>query len=297
MKHLGKIFGSLFVMLAAVIGISYYEIKRLKIENYTIRSARLPDAFNGWKIVFLSDLHAVSYGEKNDKLIEKIDQINPDMILVGGDMVVGKKGQTTEVACDLISRLAVRYPVVCANGNHEYRMKIYRNLYGIRYDCYVSKLREAGVDYLENDSIRVHHGGESIIITGLQIARRYYRRGPKTEMRPQYLNKILGTKDKEAFQILLAHNPLYFPEYALWGADLVLSGHNHGGLVRLPLLGGVISPQMILFPEYDAGYYRIMDSQMIISRGLGTHTFPIRVFNRPEISVIHLQSDRKEKAE
>lgn len=297
LKLFTKILGSAILIPSAVLGISSYENKTLKVENYQIKSARLPDAFDGWKLVFLSDLHAVSFGEENHKLIEQIERIHPDMIVVGGDMIIGKKDQSTEVAFHLLSHLAEHYPVVCANGNHEYRMKIYRDLYGVRYDCYVSDLRSSGVTYLENDSIKIQKNKEWIIITGLQIARRYYKRGAKTQMKSTYLDSVIGSKRKDQFQILLAHNPLYFPEYAKWGADLVLSGHNHGGLIRLPFLGGLVSPQMTFFPKYDAGYYRIGDSQMIISRGLGTHTFSIRVCNRPEISVIHLQSDKKEKAE
>lgn len=292
-----KIFGSALLIPTSVLGISRYENKNLKVENYRIKSARLPDMFDDFKIVFLSDLHAVSFGEGNHKLIEQIDRIHPDMILVGGDMIVGKKDQTTEVAYELLHHLAMGYPVVCANGNHEYRMKLYRELYGTRYDCYVSDLRASGVTYLENNSIKIIKNGESITVTGLELARKYYQRGAKTPMQPAYLNKVLGSKIKNQFQILLAHNPLYFPEYAKWGADLVLSGHNHGGLIRLPFLGGLVSPQMTFFPQYDAGYYCIGDSQMIISRGLGTHTFPIRVWNRPELSVIHLQGEKKEKAE
>ena len=107
-------------------------------------------------------------------------------------------------------------------------------------------------------------------------------------MEDEYLKETLGEHKEGVYQILLAHNPEYFEEYAAWGADLVLSGHVHGGIMRLPLLGGVISPKLVLFPKYDGGRFYEKDSTMILSRGLGMHTLPIRIFNPAELVVIHL---------
>lgn len=107
-------------------------------------------------------------------------------------------------------------------------------------------------------------------------------------MKKWYLTEQLGICDRKAFNLLLAHNPLYFDEYADWGADLVLSGHVHGGVVILPFLGGVISPQVRLFPKYYAGTYFHGKSEMILSRGLHMHSFRIRLFNMPELSCVTL---------
>ena len=107
-----------------------------------------------------------------------------------------------------------------------------------------------------------------------------------------YIKELLGESRKDYFTILLAHNPDYFPEYDAWGADLVLSGHVHGGLMRLPLLGGVVSPATRLFPKYDGGLFEGKNGKMILGRGLGTHTLPIRIFNPGELIVVELEPEK-----
>ena len=124
---------------------------------------------------------------------------------------------------------------------------------------------------------------KNINIRGLSIELDYYKPGKPEVLEEDYLNKLIGEKNPSDFDILIAHNPLYFPDYARWGSDLVISGHVHGGIIRLPFLKGVISPQMKLFPKYDAGEFSIGNSKMLLSRGLGTHSFMLRVFNRPEL--------------
>lgn len=104
----------------------------------------------------------------------------------------------------------------------------------------------------------------------------------------EFLTSVLGKKDEDIFHILIAHNPIYFKEYAAWGADLIFSGHVHGGLIRLPFLGGVVSPSFQLFPKYDAGKFTKDGKHMIISRGLGTHSNMPRIFNPPELVVVNL---------
>ena len=120
----------------------------------------------------------------------------------------------------------------------------------------------------------------AVSITGCEVDRRYYKRFHKVPMKKEYLDGLLPEQRTDCFQILLAHNPDYFPVYAAWGADLVLSGHLHGGVARLPFLGGVISPRLQLFPHYDGGKFTYGNSTMIVSRGLGMHTIPFR-FNNP----------------
>ena len=123
-------------------------------------------------------------------------------------------------------------------------------------------------------------------IYGLEIDMDYYGKFKKRNMETEYINRLLGKQQTSVFNILIAHNPDYFSTYADWGADLVVSGHIHGGLMKLPVLGGVISPALRLFPEYDGGEYKKGKSTMILSRGLGTHTLPIRIFNPGELVVI-----------
>ena len=113
-------------------------------------------------------------------------------------------------------------------------------------------------------------------------------------MEPGFIEKKLGNvgkSERDKYQVLIAHNPLYFPEYAEWGADMTVSGHVHGGIIRLPLLGGVISPAIALFPKYDGGKYMRGDKAMILSRGLGTHTIHVRFNNPGEVSVIKVRRE------
>ena len=192
-----------------------------------------------------------------------------------------------------MERVAEKYPIYYGLGNHEYRMKIYPENYGDEFWEYITRLKEAGIQVLDNESAWIKVQRENrmtdIRVTGVSIERLYYKRFRKIEMAPDYLDGIVGTADKKAFQILLAHNPEYFEEYVDWGADLVFSGHIHGGIMRLPFLGGVISPKLVLFPKYDGGLFQRGDSTMILSRGLGMHTIPIRIFNPAELVVVHIR--------
>ena len=121
----------------------------------------------------------------------------------------------------------------------------------------------------------------------------YYKKLRKSVMKVSYLNSLLGRPCADEYNILLAHNPDYFQAYAGWGADLVLSGHVHGGIMRLPVLGGVLSPALRLFPRYDGGLYEEGKSKMVLGRGLGTHTLPIRVFNPGELIVVRLEPEEE----
>ena len=140
---------------------------------------------------------------------------------------------------------------------------------------------------LENE--RVFLPRLNLEICGVEIDRTYYKRFKHKQMKGDYLPGLLGRSHQDCFELLLAHNPDYFKEYAAWGADLVLSGHIHGGVVKVPFLGGLISPMMHLFPKYDGGRFEEGDSSMILGRGLGMHTIPLRFLNPGELVVLHLE--------
>ena len=125
-----------------------------------------------------------------------------------------------------------------------------------------------------------------ITVWGYELPIEYYKRGRKAELLEMQITETLGTPDENSFNLLLAHNPIYFPTYAAWGADLTLSGHLHGGIVRLPFVGGVISPQIRLFPKYTHGMYTENGRKLITSAGLGSHTINLRINNPPELVVI-----------
>lgn len=239
------------------------------------------------RFVFVSDLHNNSFGSGNQQLLDAIDEAKPDFIVSAGDMLIAKPGKSMDVAMDFIKKLADKYPVYYGNGNHEYRLRIYPKQYGDMYDRYKDFLDSCGVHHLENADETLQFGKRKINICGLEIDRFYYKRFKKITMEDGYVESEVGKK-KNMFTILIAHNPAYFPSYARWGAELTLSGHVHGGVMRLPKLGGVISPQFKLFPKYDGGLYKNNGKYMILSRGLGTHTIPVRIANRAELIVVDL---------
>lgn len=274
----------------AMLARAAYELTHFKIKRYDVISGKIPEAFHETKIIFLSDLHNTEYGRENERLLEAIKRENPDYIFIGGDMLVAKAGVSFLPALSFVKRLAENYPVYYANGNHEYRLKIYPEQYGENvYDNYVNALKKAGVIYLCNESVNIQRQNQEILVSGLEIDAMYYHRLKRIKMSEIYLPSLLGLRKDERFCILLAHNPVYFPQYAKWGADLVLSGHVHGGIVRIPFLGGVISPQLTLFPKYDAGVFSESNSRMILSPGLGVHSIPFRLFNMPQMQVITLK--------
>lgn len=265
---------------------------RFVIREYTIETDKINKKQT---FVVMADLHNRTYGKENEKLLKALDEVCPDMVLVAGDMLTAKPGKSFETAASFMEKVAEKYPVYYGLGNHEYRMKIYEEDYGDAFKRYTDRLKKVGIIVLDNQTAEVTLSGcsgkeqeEKLRITGVSIERKYYKRFRKTKMEENYLKTTIGEPKAEDYQILLAHNPEYFEEYATWGADLVLSGHVHGGIMRLPILGGVISPKLVLFPKYDGGRFEYGNATMILSRGLGMHTLPIRIFNPAELVVIHL---------
>ncbi len=242
------------------------------------------------KMVLLSDLHNKSFGRDNSRLIAAIDEISPDGILVAGDMLTAGKGADFGHALLLMERLAARYRIYYGMGNHEHRVGLYPDMYPGMYEGYLSGLKRAGIEPLINETVCLPEW--NISVCGAQIGRAYFKHFRREPMETAYLPEILGEPRRDMFQVLIAHNPVYFDAYEAWGADLVVSGHVHGGIMRLPVLGGVISPALTLFPKYDGGVFYEKESTMILSRGLGSHTLPIRIFNPGELIVIDLKPDK-----
>lgn len=257
---------------------------RFVIKEYTCSSRKL---YQEGKVVLLSDLHNKVFGKNNEKLIEAIDKQNPNLIVIAGDMYTSSPKEDNAGAADFVCALAGKYPVYYGNGNHEHKTKLYTDVFGKRYQSYANRLKEAGVVMLENERITLP--AYNMEICGAEIGREYYGKFKTKKMPVSYMEKLLGKVAENTFTLLIAHNPDYFETYASWGADLTVSGHVHGGLMVLPFLGGVISPSLRLFPKYDGGEFRDGKHTMILGRGLGTHTLPIRIFNPGELVVIHLK--------
>lgn len=259
-----------------------YDSSRFVVVRHEIRDRRISGHY---RVVFLSDLHNKQYGKNNAQLLKAIEDAGPDAVLIGGDMINGKPGEKLEGVVDLLRTLKKKYPVYYANGNHEHRIKLYPATYGDAAERYEKALSELGIEPLVNCHVQLP--GANLVIYGSEIDKYYYKRFTVPEMEPDYLPGLLGRPRQEVYTVLLAHNPDYFPRYAQWGADLVLSGHVHGGIIRIPLWGkGLLSPNVRFFPKYDGGTYREGGCTMILSRGLGIHTIPFRLFNPGELIVI-----------
>ena len=231
------------------------------------------------RIVFLTDLHEKRFGDHNERLIEMIDEADPDVILMGGDMINCKKSLDTEVTLELCRELSKKYPIFYGNGNHEQRMD------GMEHDAFVRKLERMGITYLENETAQF---GE-LDITGLDIDKSMYAPVKPEMLTVNQIWRRVGRFDENRFNILLAHSPLFTEAYEDSGADLVLCGHFHGGTIRLSENVGLMTPQYQFFSNKVVGKKQIGNSSMIISSGLGTHSFNIRFNNRPQIVVVDIK--------
>lgn len=273
------ILGVTFVIL---LWIMIYDSNRFVIREITLSDKRIR---NRKRAVLLSDLHNKKYGRDNEELLEAIRKKKPDMVLITGDILTARPGKTLEPALQLLGALAKEFPIYYGNGNHEHRLKLYPATYGNMAGEYAEGLKKRKIEPMVNAHAVLEDCG--IVIYGAEIDRKYYKRFRTYEMEPEYMREILGVPDAGKYTVLLAHNPEHFKAYAAWGADLVLSGHVHGGVARVPIWGkGVISPSMRLFPKYDGGIFREKHSVMVLSRGLGMHTIPVRLLNPGELWVV-----------
>ena len=263
------------------------EIRTFKMTHYDLESKKLQGLKNK-KIILLSDLHNYTYGSNNEKLLAAIRKERPDLILIAGDMLVGKAGVSTEVALDFCKALTEICDVYYANGNHEQRMKEYTETYGFVYQEYKEKLVSAGIHYLENTMESFEMDGYSMNIYGLEIPCEAYKKFKKVILEETCLEDRLGSCDLKQYNVLIAHNPVFMKDYLKWGADLIVSGHLHGGVARIPGFRGVITPQGGLFPKYSGELRREGDSFVAVSKGIGIHTIKVRFLNPAEVVVLHL---------
>lgn len=293
MKYKKKWMMAASAAFGALLGRICYECRHFTTEYYEVQSDKIPEAFEGFRFAVLSDLHNYDFDAGNMQLIRTIEQLKPDAVMIAGDMIDARPGADMSVAIRMVRDLCDRWPVYFGNGNHEQRIALYPETYGTMNVRWCQAMNHQNLHLLRNQRISISKGSEHIHIYGLELNRRYYKRFRKVPMKASEMTEKLGICHKDQYNILLAHNPLYFEEYAHWGADLVLSGHVHGGVVILPVLGGVISPQVRLFPKYYAGTYFCGNSEMILSRGLHMHSFRIRLFNMPELSCVTLHSKKR----
>ena len=253
----------------------------LEVNEYEIVSDRIPEAFTGFRIAQVSDLHNKDFGEGYGKLLTLLSQINPDIIVVTGDLIDSRQTDL-DVALEFAWQAGKIARVYYVSGNHEARVPEYENL--------KIGLIKAGVVILENQKVQITKEGESITLMGIDDPsfQESYLFGDAEGVARQAISDLQNESD--GYTILLSHRPELFDTYVDSGVDLVFSGHAHGGQFRLPFVGGLVAPNQGVFPRYDAGRFDEENTTMLVSRGVGNSIIPVRFNNRPEIVVAQLKS-------
>lgn len=278
-KHRGRGCLTALIILALIAAAAAFLIKDsrdgLEISRYEVKSQKLPESFDGFKIVQLSDLHGAEFGEDGMGLVEKVEELEPDIIALTGDFVTDE-GDLAAVE-KLAARLTELCPVYFVSGNHEFGSGLAVKVRNI--------LERAGVKYLSNEYLTISRGEDGILLGGVEDPLAY-----ADMLSPDELAQKMNDAAPDAFKILLGHRNYWMTEYPELPVDLIFCGHAHGGLIRIPGVGGLIGTDRRLFPDFDAGEYNNGRYTLIVSRGLGNSVSIPRVFNRPEIVCVELSS-------
>ena len=269
-------------ILLLIIGWVIWGNKALMINEITIKNEKIPDSFSEFRIAQISDLHNAEFGKDNKKLLSLLETCEPDIILLTGDLV-DSRNTDIEIAISFSKKATAIAPTYYVSGNHEARIDEYEDL--------IEGLENAGVQVLKNESVLLEQSGNSICVAGMEDPSFVtdYLFGDSETVAIDVLSELIS--DEDVFTILLSHRPELFDTYVECKADLVFSGHAHGGQFRLPFIGGIVAPNQGIFPEYDAGQFTKGSTNMIVSRGLGNSILPFRINNRPEIVLVELKSE------
>ena len=281
MKKITIIF-SIICLLLILCGIYFYfENTTLEVSTYQIASNKIPNEFNSYKIIQISDFHNITSSKLTKKLIAEIKNQKPNIIVITGDLIDSTK-TNVDIAIDMIKEIIEIAPIYYVTGNHEARTNEYDNL--------KSQMIELGVKILENEAQEIQLNNSTINILGINDPSFNKERDIlDSEIVKSNMENIRYNEDD--FTILLSHRPEVFKIYVEKNIDLVFTGHAHGGQIRLPFIGGIIAPNQGTFPEYTDGIYREKDTTMVVSRGIGNSIIPFRVNNRPELMIVELKSN------
>ena len=245
----------------------------IEVTSYVVSSDRLPDSFDGFRIVHISDLHDTEFGKSNKRLLEKIREADPDILAITGDSFDSCHSDISSTLSfyEEAMKIAQCYFVV---GNNEGKFK------RSEYKQYEEMLTGYGVIILHNQGVEIERDGVKITVFGVD----------DPGYNDNFYKNLNKCKMDDNYTVLLSHRPEYYNTYVSRGFDLVLSGHAHGGQVRLPLIGGIFAPQQGLFPKYTSGSHTTDTTTMVVSRGLGHSSIPLRINNRPELVIIELHT-------
>lgn len=253
----------------------------IELNEYQIKSEKLLKSFDGFRIVQISDLHNAEMGEENSKLLELIENAEPDIIVITGD-IIDSYHTDIEVSLRFVEKAVKIAPCYYVTGNHEARFS--REV----LQDFEEMLKGYGVQVLHDESVMLEKDGEYILLAGLDDPT--FASNHKGIRYSNLSTHIKELFPEDGFHVLLSHRPELFETYVEADVDLVLSGHAHGGQFRLPFVGGIVAPNQGLFPEYDAGLFAEDGTNMVVSRGIGNSIIPVRFHNRPEVIVVELSN-------
>ena len=280
---------------AFVTGVVNSDLHSIVVRRCRLRSGKINKSL---RFVVLSDLHGRCFGRHNRRLIRRILALKPDCVLMAGDIMTAKDflhsiPSSVDEACRLIGALSAHCPVYFSLGNHESRVQWLQEDFPFAYEEMMERFRKAGARILDNENCLL--GDSGVRLYGLTLTSSCFLSGRHDHLPGKILRSFMGKADKEHFSVLLAHDPEYLPDYAKWGADLCFCGHFHGGIIRLPFIGGLISPKRKFFPDFSAGLFTLGGKCQLISCGLGTHTLPVRFFNPAELLLVELDGARNKE--
>ena len=268
-------------LLVVIILYLYYEKNTLDVTMYNINNKKIPKSFDKYKIIQVSDFHSVKNKKLVNAVIDNIKKEKPNIIVITGDLVSNSKNKNIESAVSFIKMIDGIASVYFVSGNHESKIN--------NYDKLKDMLNENGVIILNNKTKKIKHKNKEINLIGIDdptIANR--KNTDNSNIIKEELFYAKYSFDK--FNILLSNRPELFDVYVDNNIDLILSGHTHGGQVRIPFIGAICAPNQGLFPKYDCGLFKSEDTTMIVSRGIGTSKLPIRINDKPELVVISLET-------
>ena len=278
LKQRKKIFRNIILSLI-VLFIAWIIWGNITIEtdHFEIKSPRLPQEFSGYKIAQISDLHNAEFGKNNSRLISILQEEQPDIIVITGDLIDSNRTDI-DIAYTFVEQAVTIAPCYYVTGNHEAWART-------QYGMLEEKMTSAGVTILHDQIISLEKNDSDIQMMGVD--------DPDFSGYDEYSfeTQLPETKNQDDYMILLSHRPEFFDSYVEKNIDLVLSGHAHGGQFRLPFIGGLIAPNQGLFPKYDAGLYRENGTHMVVSRGIGNSVIPVRFNDRPEVVIVTLTRD------
>lgn len=271
---------SILIIIVLLSVYFYYQNNFLQTSNYIVKNENIPEAFDNYKIIQISDYHNVKSNRLNNDLVKSIKDEKPNIIVITGDLIDSRRTDVNS-ALSFLEKIKDIAPCFYVTGNHEAAIKEYSKI--------KHQITKSGVIILENTHKTITIDNQNIEILGLKDPLFY----PKKERDKinKKLEKVLEKADKDNFKILLSHRPEFFDVYSKYDIGLVLSGHAHGGQFRLPFIGGLFAPGQGFFPKYTSGIFEQNGTNMIVSRGIGKSSMPFRINNRPELIVITLKSN------